>query len=162
VTHLQRFSNWLHQLPDWQFTGMLYLLRWLVVVPLSWLLAPLGSPDDVLEFEGSLLGIAISFLIVAPVLETLLECTLPYLLIHGLLKTERHSPWPFVIVSALAMVVLHPLTPRVITFAFITGAFLAYVYYRFAAEDHRKAFLHTAVFHAGINIVGWTMIVISS
>ena len=58
------------------------------------------------------------------------------------------------------MVLLHPLTPVVITFAFVTGSFLAYVYAHFAPQSRFKAFLHTAVFHAAINVVGWTAILI--
>ena len=34
--------------------------------------------------------------------------------------------------------------------------------YHFAAQSHLKAFLHTAVFHAGINLVGWTLLWMSS
>lgn len=66
--------------------------------------------------------------------------------------------WPFVVVSAAAMVLLHPLTPVVITFAFITGLFLAYVYEHFAPRSQFKAFFHTATFHAAINLVGWIAI----
>jgi hypothetical protein len=96
----------------------------------------------------------------APTLETLIECTAPYWFMDRVLKLERRSPWPFVIVSALIMVLLHPLTPIVILMAFITGCFLAYVYAHFAPRSQWKAFLHAALFHAAINLVGWTMLLV--
>lgn len=149
------FANWLHSLPDWQFTGVLYLLRWAVIIPLAVLSYPFTTAEAAFQAEGDPFRYLLPFLVVAPVLETLLECALPYWLMYGLFRRTPQSPWPFVVVAALAMVVLHPLVPPVILFAFITGAFLGYVYVHFALLSRWKAFLHTVVFHAGINLIGW-------
>ena len=121
-------------------------------------LSPLSTAADSFQADGDPWRYLLPFLVVAPTLETLIECGLPYWVMRRWLKVPTHSPWPFVSVSALVMVVLHPLTPVVIVMAFITGSFLAYVYAHFAPSSHAKAFLHTAVFHAGINLVGWTML----
>jgi hypothetical protein len=151
------FGGWLNALPDWQFTATLYLLRWAVILPLAIILSPFSSPTDEFEAHGSPLSYLIPFLVAAPVIETLIECSVPYLVMHGVLRLPRRSPWPFVLVSAVLMVVLHPITPNVVVFAFVTGGFLAYVYAHFAAQSQLKAILHTAVYHAAINLVGWTM-----
>lgn len=156
------FLNWLDRLPDWRFTSTLYLLRWLVIVPISLVLWPFSSSAAAFHGDGDPWEYLLPFLVVAPTLETLIECTLPYWVLNKVLNVRREPHWPFVFVSATAMVVLHPLVPTVIVFAFITGAFLAYVYAHFAPTSHLKAFLHTAVFHAGINLVGWTMIFVQS
>jgi hypothetical protein len=74
---------------------------------------------------------------------------------YGIVRRQPQSPWPFVIISVLVMVALHPITPLVVVFTAITGAFLAFVYSHFASKSQMNAFLHTTVFHAGINIVGW-------
>jgi hypothetical protein len=158
--HAPPFFARINALPDWQFTGTLYLLRWAVLLPLTLALWPFSSRGDAFHGEGDPSGYLIPFLIVAPTLETLIECSLPYWVMHRLLGWNRRTPWPFVVVSAMLMVLLHPLTPIVITFAFVTGSFLAYVYAHFAPQSHVQAFLHTAVFHAGINIIGWTMMFI--
>jgi hypothetical protein len=152
------FCRWLHALPGWQFTGVLYLLRWAVILPLAWILSPFASAESFGEFPGNPWSYLFPFLVVAPVLETLIECSLLFWILHRVLKLSTKSPWPFVVVSGLAMVVAHPLVMPTIVFAFITVAFLAYVYFQFAPESHGKAFLHTTVFHAGINLTGWSML----
>jgi hypothetical protein len=157
-----RFFEWLGKVPDWRFTGTLYLLRWAIVVPLGWMLSPFITDADTFQFEGNVWTYLLPFLIVAPTLETLIECSLPHWIMYRLLKINRQSPWPFVFVSAALMVVLHPWQPIVILMASITGSFLAYVYFHFAALSGFKAFLHTAVFHAGINLVGWTLLLMST
>lgn len=151
------FRAWLDALSDWQFTGTMYLLRWVVILPLALVLSPISSPHDTFQAEGTPWHFLIPFLFVAPTLETLIECSMTYWLMYGVLKRPRRSPWPFVIASATLMVLLHPIQPVVVVMAFTTGAFLAYVYDHFAPRSHLKAFLHTAVFHGGINAVGWTM-----
>ena len=35
----RHFYQWLNGLPDWQFTGTLYLLRWAIILPLGLLLS---------------------------------------------------------------------------------------------------------------------------
>ena len=161
-TRNSSFVSWLNGLPDWRFTATLYLLRWAIILPLAIILSPLNSHAEAFQAKGSPWSYLIPFLIVAPVMETLIECSLPYLVMYGVLRFPRRSPWPFIFVSAALMVLLHPITPHVVAFAFITGAFLAYVYDHFALESHFKAFLHTAVFHAAINMVGWSMMFIAA
>jgi len=161
-THASSFFRWLDGLPDWQFTATLYLLRWAIILPLAFLLSPITTSADEFQAEGDAWRYLIPFLLVAPTLETLIECSLPYWVINRLLRIKRGTPWPFVFISALLMVLLHPLTPFVMVMAFITGSFLAYVYFHFAVQGHFKAFLHTATFHAAINLVGWMMLLIGS
>ena len=156
------FLAWLEALSDWQFSGALYLLRWAIVLPLGLILSPLSSSADTFQPEGNPWRYLIPFLVVAPAIETLIECSVPYWVMYGMLNRQRRSPAPFVVVSASIMVLLHPLTPVVMAMAFITGAFLAYVYFHFAAQGHLKAFFHTAVFHSAINVIGWTMILINA
>jgi hypothetical protein len=156
------FFAWLHSLPDWRFTATLYLLRWAVIVPLALILSPFSTSADAFRAEGNPWLYVIPFLVVAPMLETLIECSLPYWLMYGVMNVERRSPLRFVVVSAVLMVLLHPFTPIVMTMAFITGAFLAYVYYHFAGRSQVVAFLHTAIFHSAINLVGWTALLIQS
>ena len=157
------FFIWLDGLSDQRFTLFLYLLRWTIVVPLGWFLSPFATSADTFKMPSAdPWSLLVPFLILAPILEALLECTLPYTLMYRLRGRQPQSPWPFVVLAAFAMVALHPLTPVVIVFAFITGAFLAYVYGHFAPQSQLKAFLHTAAFHAGINIVGWTGILFQS
>jgi hypothetical protein len=164
-TSAHRFSirGWLNGLRDWQFTLALYLLRFAIVLPLGLLLSPFSTSAD--RFHLTTLDpwyYLLPFVLYAPTLETLIECTLPYSVMYILLKFRPRSPWPFVVAAAMMMVVLHPLTPIVITFAFITGSFLGFVYGHFAHQSQLKAFFHTAIFHAGINIVGWTGIFLQS
>jgi len=161
-TRISSFFAWLNALADWQFTATLYLLRWAVILPLAALLSPFASSADMFQAEGSPWRYLIPFLMVAPTLETVIECSLPYLVMYRVLKLPRRSPWPFVVISAALMVLLHPITPMVVVMAFITGAFLGYVYAHFAPQSDLKAFLHTAVFHAAINIVGFTMLLITA
>lgn len=155
---ISSFLNWLNGLPDWRFTGTLYLLRWLIVVPLAFALWPFGSQERAFHGTFTPWEYLLPFLVLAPTIETLIECTLPYCILCHLLKVQRRPHWPFVFIAAMMMVVLHPLYLTVVVFAFITGLFLAYVYAHFAPQSQRKAFLHTAVFHSCINLVGWSMI----
>ena len=152
----------LNGLRDWQFTLVLYLFRWAIILPLGFLLSPVSTSADAFHASGDPWRYLLPFLVVAPTLETLIECTVPYAVMYRILKLRPRLPWPFVVVSATAMVLLHPLTPVVILFASITGSFLAFVYQHFAPSSQLKAFAHTALFHAGINIVGWTAIFLQS
>lgn len=162
LSRVSHFLEWLETRPDWQFTGTLYLVRWAIVLPLGWMLSPFITNAGTYQFEGDVWGYLFPFLVVAPTLETLIECSLPHWIMYRVLKVNRRSSWRFVFVSAMLMVVLHPLQPIVILMAFITGSFLAYVYFHFAKESHLRAFLHTAVFHAGINLVGWMLLWMSA
>jgi hypothetical protein len=146
------------RLPGWQFTLVLYLLRWAIVLPLGFLLEPFSTSSDNLHLQNAdLKTFFITGVLLDPLVETVLECSLVYFLLHTVLGVATHRIRPFVFCAAMAMVLLHPLTPVVFIFAFITGSFLAYVYAHFALINHIRAIKHTTAFHAGINLVGWLL-----
>lgn len=157
-----------------RFTLTLYVVRWIVLVPVMLLPATVHPQSDTVlttleRMPSGMLFLALVLL--GPAQETLIECTLPYLLLRWLLPTgpnrrhrrsgrpptahTRQRPWPFVAASAAAMVLLHPLEPQTIAATAITGSFLAYTYAHFACAGHGLAFLATTCFHAGINLVGF-------
>ena len=157
------FRDWLNGLKDWQFTLVLYLLRWAIILPLGYLLSPLSTSGDNFHPNSSdPLTYLLPIVFFDPAVETFIECVVPYWVMYGIVKRQPQSPWPFVIISVLIMVALHPLTPLVFIFTTITGSFLAFVYGHFASKSQMNAFLHTTAFHAGINIVGWTGIFLQS
>jgi hypothetical protein len=99
--------------------------------------------------------------IIDPLLETLLECSLPFFilsLIHRKNGKLPARPWLFIIISAMLMALLHPMLAAILP-SLITGLFLAYCYAHFANRSFGSAILYTTAFHAAINIVGWSMIV---
>ncbi len=123
--------------------------------------------------------------LLGPAIETLVECTLPYIIMRSLMDPERSPPrrvrtrvgvprrrrrtgatsswdrpWHFVACSATVMVLLHPLEWQVILPTAITGCFLGYTYGHFAREGFGPALGATTSFHAGINVVGFTLIVL--
>jgi hypothetical protein len=157
----ENILNRLDILSPWAFTGVLYIMRWIVIIPLSFILAQLSTSPQPVEFNGSRLGLFIGFIIISPFFETLIECALPYgvmrmfnIIPHG------KRPWTFVCISAGMMALLHFFAwPLAIMPSLATGAFLAYIYGHFAPHSFGYALLHTSVFHAAINIIGWLMIV---
>jgi len=62
-----------------------------------------------------------------------------------------------IVTSAFIMVLLHPMLGAILPSS-ITGAFLAYCYPHFAPSGARKVILATSIFHAAINLVGWTIL----
>ncbi len=152
--------NRLDTLSPWAFTGTVYLLRWLVVLPISFAIQQLSAAKGTLGFEGSPVSLLFGFLILAPVSETLLECTLPYWLMAkvGAIAADKR-PWGFVAVSAILMALLHlGAWPAALVPSLVTGSFLAYTYSHFARNSTATAILHTCVFHASINLVGWILL----
>ena len=158
--------DWLDSRPAPVFLLTLYLVRWLALAPVI-LWGNLVSGHDS-SAEGlrqavhatALLGSLVSFLLVSPALETLLECILPYLLIGRCFRKTWHlppRPWGFVAASALFTALLHPVLPAILP-SLITGSFLAYCYAHFASKSFGLAFLFTTGFHAAINLVGWTLL----
>lgn len=153
-----RLLNWLDNRDDWTFVGILYLLRWPIVIFLGYLQGMLaealrldvqtGMPDVPL----GLFLLFVMLILVAPCLETLLECALPYWIMSRKRRMPRR-PWLFVTISACIMLVLHPLIAAPTTF--VTGVFLACCYARCAASSSWRAIGFTCLFHAGINAVGW-------
>ncbi len=157
------FGERLDHLSPWAFTGSLYLLRWVVILPVSYAVAAVGVPGGKANFKGAALTLLTGFIFIAPIMETLVECTLPYWLLGRLgWSPGNRRPWLFVILSAWIMAVLHlSAWPAALFPSLITGGFLAYTYGHFAPLNQAQAFLHTWAFHAGINIVGWTMLMLA-
>ena len=157
---LQRLLDWLDGLRPVPFTGVLYLLRWAVLVPLMVLVNAVAGAGSENEGVAEMLAevdadeLALQLLLAAPVFETAVECTGLYLLLRLLLRRRQDlswkRPWFFVACAALAMVLLHPLQWQVILPTAITGSFLGYTYGHFATRSHLAAFAATALFHAGM------------
>jgi hypothetical protein len=149
----------LDRLPPWRFTGTLYVVRWLVIVPVAFIMDRAFTGGKI---SGANLGVMFWFgvLIVAPVFETLVECTLPYWIMRKLrLVPHDTRPWGFILTAAVMMILLHSSAwPAAIIPSFVTGAFLGYTYGHFAPSGFRQAFLHTTIFHACINLVGGILI----
>lgn len=130
------------------------------MIPLALFALLLDSPGP--RISGSPLVLLLGFLVIAPVLETLVECLLPYAIMNrlGRIPSGRRA-WGFIGVSAVLMALWHlSAWPAAIVPSLITGAFLAYTFAHFAPESRSRAFLHTWAFHAGINLVGWTLLTI--
>jgi hypothetical protein len=162
---LTRFLDWLDRQNGVVFFIVLWLVRWPLVLPvagLQQLLAQaLGGTSEV-EFDGNqyaLVMIFFSFVIFAPVIETLVECTLPYAIMMRGGRPRPPRPWRFILVSALVMAVLH--LPYAFPAGFVTGAFIAYCYGHFAPQGQPKAFFVAAAYHAAINITGFAMLLLS-
>jgi hypothetical protein len=162
--------DWLDQRNAWQFVGILYLARWVVLVPVGVLIYFVFSPAQQAAAAmpkewraGAPLGLFLGLVVIPPVFETLVECTLPYWIVSQIRNYRRSRPkrcWGFIALSAGMMGMLHPI-PAAVPAALITGVFLAYCYAHFAAKGIGKALLATAVFHAAINFVGWTILMVS-
>ena len=165
-TRLETHSllNRLDGLSPWAFTGSLYLARWVIIVPIGYALGQLGVSDSKPAFDGSALVLLFGFIFLGPLLETVLECAVPYWLMLKVRKIRAgRRPWGFVVVSATIMALLHiGAWPSAILPSLVTGGFLAYTYGHFAVRGAGPAILHTWVFHAAINIVGWLLIFVFS
>ena len=161
-----RLLDWLDTRNAWQFLGLLYLARWVALIPVIVLeqVVFTGAQTQAASMpeqwrHGSPLGMFLGLVIFPPLLETLVECSLPYWLIGKLWVSRRSGrAWGFILVSAFVMAVLHAMLAALLP-ASITGAFLAYCYAHFAPSSISKAILATAGFHGAINLVGWTMLV---
>ena len=162
--------DWLERRSAWQFVAILYVGRWIALAPIllasHFLLTPAHQASAAMPEEwraGSPLGLFVGLVLVPPILETVVECTLPYWVFAKVRNYRRHRPrrcWGFVAVSACLMAVLHPMVGALLP-ALVTGAFLAYCYAHFAARNVWQALLATTLFHAAINLVGWTLLVLS-
>jgi len=152
--------NRVDDLSPWAFTGSLYLARWVIIVPMGYALEQSGISNSKITFDASATALLFSFVFLDPPFETLLECVAPYWLmtkVRGIAVGKRH--WGFVAVSAMITALLHMgAWPSAILPSLVTGSFLAYTYSHFAVCGARPAILHTCVFHAAINIVGWFLI----
>ncbi len=163
---IARALDWLDARPAWQFLLVLYVARWLVVIGYVALakayIALTQVNDTTIEPPPSVHGAALVVLLLVsgPILETLVECTVPYMLFARIGKYREFRParpWGFIVTSALIMTVLHPIASALLP-AFITGSFLAYGYAHFARLGTIHAILATFAFHAAINMVGYAML----
>jgi len=148
-------------MPPWGFTGMLYCVRWLIVIPTAFIVGHLFPTREAAlqDADVNILG----GILIAPVLETLLECAVPYWMMRklGCIPPNRRA-WGFIIVSGILMMLLHAgAWPAAILPSFVTGGFLGYTYAHFAPVGFAQAFIHTSVFHASINIVGCILVAIA-
>jgi hypothetical protein len=157
--------NRLDHLPPWAFIGVLYIIRWPVIyffsIPVDFILVHFARPTQAVEYDGSPTGLFIDFIIISPLLETLIECSLPYgvMWFFNIIPGDKR-PWSFVCISAAIMALLHFFAwPFAIIPSLITGVFLAYVYGHFAPRGFGYSLLYTSAFHAAINIIGWLMII---
>lgn len=149
------------RLSPWAFTGSLYLARWVIIFPISCVLRLFGGTSGNIMDNTSAFALFFGWIFLSPLLETVIECALPYWLMRkarGMPAGRR--PWGFVAVSAVIMALLHVgAWPTAILPALVTGGFLAYTYGHFAVCGPGPAVLHTSLFHAAINIVGWVLVV---
>ncbi len=152
----QRLEH-LEKQPWPQFLGILYLVRWLflgVILLPVWCFAPdwLTMPSTE-EFPPTGATLVLTLLVLAPVVETLLECTGLWWLLRAVVRHPPHRV-PFMLLSAAVMVVLHPPFGLHWVPTFITGLFLAFTYSHFVRRSHGAAIAATIAFHAAINVVG--------
>lgn len=165
---MTQWLDWLDSKAPWQFVGILYIVRWCLIVP--YMIAAIflftdahiskaSLPEELSGMNPFLLFA--NLVIIAPLLETLLECSLPFFILSLIYRKKEKlpsRPWLFVIISAMLMVLLHPMLAAIVP-SLVTGLFLAYCYAHFAARNFGSALLYTTAFHAAINVVGWSMIV---
>jgi hypothetical protein len=157
-----RVLDWLDARGPLQFFALLYIARWVVIVPMAALshrFLDTSDQERVWEWLTAKDAAALAFhlLLRSPLIETLIECVLPYLIITRIQKRWVRRPWGFIVASGFVMALMHPML-FALPFAFVTGVFLAYCYAHFAIHSTWRAFAATAAFHAAINVVGLTMI----
>ena len=157
---INRILDRLDGFSPWVFTGSLYLVRWAIVVPMGYALGQAGVSNGGARFDGSPMVLLFGFILLAPLLETVVECAVPYWLMMKMSAAAVRKPaWGFVAVSGLVMALLHMgAWPAAILPSLVTGGFLAYTYRHFAVGGVGPALLHTSVFHAAINLVGWFLL----
>ena len=169
ISRISRALDWVDSRKSWQFVVILYAARWVVLAPIMLLGRFCFSGEQQSAAAMAQLSkvnsavLLVLMVILSPLLETLVECTLPYFLVCRLRRSKGERPprlWSFVLVSALVMTLLHPMLAALAP-SFITGAFLAYCYAHFACRGAGQAILAATVFHGAINIVGWVMMMVS-
>lgn len=164
---MTKWLDWLDSKSGWKFVGIIYIVRWCLIVP--YMIASKFLFTDAQISEASMsklqemnpITLFLGIVIISPLLETLLECSLPFFIISVIHRNKGKlpaRPWLFIIISAMLMVLLHPMLAAILP-SLITGLFLAYCYAHFANRNFGSALLYTTAFHAAINIVGWSMIV---
>lgn len=98
-------------------------------------------------------------LVVAPIGETAMQCSLLHLLMRNAVLRQRLR---FIVLSALLMVLIHP-WGWVSALPFITGAVLAACYVLFVERRSAAfAFAMTATLHASFNLLGLPLLMWSA
>lgn len=157
ISFFTKSLDWLDRRNDWQFLLIVYMARWVVLSPILvlYLTKPALFPVDGGTADSHIAASDLGpILIIAPLFETLVECTLPYALLRKLVQ-RYDRPWLFIGLSAIVMMALHPYVSALLP-SFITGCFLAYTYAHFVGRSGWLAYLFTALSHACINLVGVT------
>ena len=159
----QKWLDWIDEQNSWRFILILYLLRWLIIIPTAFIngwLFPNQGDNALQDFANlNVLRIFLAMLIFNPLIETIVECSLPYWIFHKLGFASKR-PWLFIFVSATLMAVLHQTLGTLLP-SLITGVFLAYTYGHFSLQSQIKATALTLLFHSCINLVGFTAIVLN-
>jgi hypothetical protein len=155
---LRSALDWLDRQNGGVFWAVLYLARWPVIVPVVWLQVLLASLLMSGADKAVTLRPHVVMLVLPPILETLIECTLPYWVLSGLKRLGAGRPWGFILISGGVMALLH--WPFALPCGFVTGVFLAYCYAHFAPRSRWLAFGATALYHAAINAVGFVLLLL--
>lgn len=161
---LMRFFDWLDRQNVLVFFMVLWFIRWPIVLPVAslqeFLARALGGTSE-MDYNIPKAPLVLFFFIVifAPLVETLIECTIPYVIMMWGEHPRPPRPWKFIVVSALVMAVLH--LPYAFPAGFVTGGFIAYCYGHFAPKGQPGAFLAASGYHAAINVTGFTMLMLS-
>ena len=171
VSRLSKCLDGLDSRASWQFFCILYVVRWILLLPYYVIAEGFIFKDDAvwadMSAKFSRINPALLFaviVVVSPLLETLFECSMPFSILSFLHRKKgklARRPWLFIVISALLMLLLHPVLAATVP-AFVSGVFLAYCYAHFAPRGFRYALMYTTAFHGAVNIVGWTMIVFGS
>lgn len=152
----RRWLDWLDHRHGLVFWIVLYLARWPVIIPVSWLQGLLASLFLSIDQANGTLQPNVGTLIFPPLLETLIECALPYWVLSRMKRIPAGRPWGFILISGGIMALLH--FPYALPCGFVTGVFLAYCYAHFSARSQWLAFGATALYHAAINVVGFVLL----
>lgn len=152
----RRWLDWLDRQHGPVFWAVLYLARWPVIVPLGQLQGLLASFFLSNAEMAVPLRPHIGMMVFPPILETLIECTLPYWVLSRMRRIGAGRPWGFILISGGIMALLH--WPFALPCGFVTGVFLAYCYAHFAPRSLWLAFGATALYHAAFNAVGFVLL----
>ena len=115
---MTKWLDWLDSKKGWQFVGIIYIVRWCLIVPYMIASKFLFTEAQISQASMSQLRdvnpiiLFLALVIISPLLETLLECSLPFFIISVINRKKGKlppRPWSFIIISALLMVLLHPI-----------------------------------------------------
>lgn len=158
-----RLERWLRQQTPLRVFAGLFLIRQFLLLPVLLALhtaeiGPALPPGVVAERLQSPVFL-LYILVVAPIGETAMQCSLLHLLMRDAILRQRLR---FIVLSALLMVLVHP-WGWVSVPPFVTGAVLAACYVLFVERRSAvSAFAMTATLHASFNLLGLPLLVWSA